>query len=55
VQAGYPLTDDVNGYRQEGFAPSTATSTAAGGSPPRRRYLHPVMSARTSTSRRGRS
>ena len=20
-QAGYPLTDDVNGYRQEGFAP----------------------------------
>jgi choline dehydrogenase len=19
-QAGYPLTDDVNGYRQEGFA-----------------------------------
>jgi choline dehydrogenase len=25
-QAGYPLTDDVNGYRQEGFARSTATS-----------------------------
>ena len=21
VQAGYPRTDDVNGYRQEGFAP----------------------------------
>ena len=21
VQAGYPMTDDVNGYRQEGFAP----------------------------------
>ena len=30
-QAGYPRTDDVNGYRQEGFAPSTATSATAGG------------------------
>ncbi len=26
-EAGYPLTDDVNGYRQEGFARSTGRST----------------------------
>ena len=42
-QAGYPLTDDVNGYRQEGFAPSTATCTAAAGCSAARAYLHPVM------------
>ena len=30
-QAGHPLTDDVNGYRQEGFAASTATCTAVAG------------------------
>ena len=31
-QAGYPLTDDVNGYRQEGFAalrPQRSTAAAA--------------------------
>lgn len=33
-QAGYPLTDDINGYRQEGFAPSTRTSSTAGASAP---------------------
>jgi choline dehydrogenase len=42
-QAGYPLTDDVNGYRQEGFAPFDRNIhrgrrlSAAGA------YLHPVM------------
>ena len=43
-QAGYPLTDDVNGYRQEGFAalrpqhpPRPPAVSAA------RAYLHPVM------------
>ena len=42
-QAGYELTDDVNGYRQEGFAPFDRTIyrgrrvSAAGA------YLHPVM------------
>jgi choline dehydrogenase len=41
-QAGYPLTDDVNGYRQEGFAPFDRNVfrgrrlSAAGA------YLHPV-------------
>jgi choline dehydrogenase len=43
-QAGYPLTSDVNGYRQEGFAAFDRTIhrgrrlSAAGA------YLHPVMS-----------
>ena len=35
-QAGYPLTDDVNGYRQEGFAPfdrNIHRRTAAVGGP----------------------
>jgi choline dehydrogenase len=42
-EAGYPLTDDVNGYRQEGFAPFDRNVhrgrrlSAAGA------YLHPVM------------
>ena len=30
-QAGFELTDDVNGYRQEGSRRSTGTSTAAAG------------------------
>src|SRR4051794_28395179 len=43
-EAGYPLTDDVNGYRQEGFAKFDRNVhrgrrlSAAGA------YLHPVMS-----------
>jgi len=42
-QAGYPLTDDVNGFQQEGFAPFDGSVrkgrrlSAAGA------YLHPVM------------
>ncbi len=45
-QAGYPLTTDVNGYRQEGFGPFDRNIhrgrrlSAAGA------YLHPVMSRR---------
>jgi choline dehydrogenase len=45
-QAGYRLTDDVNGYRQEGFAPFDRNIhrgrrlSAAGA------YLHPVMGRR---------
>ncbi|WP_042260291.1 choline dehydrogenase [Paraburkholderia heleia] len=30
VQAGYPRTDDLNGYRQEGFGPMDRTVTARG-------------------------
>ncbi|WP_321782926.1 choline dehydrogenase [Paraburkholderia sp. J94] len=30
VQAGYPHTDDLNGYRQEGFGPMDRTVTAKG-------------------------
>jgi choline dehydrogenase len=30
VQAGYPRTDDLNGYRQEGFGPMDRTTTANG-------------------------
>jgi choline dehydrogenase len=43
-EAGYPLTDDVNGYQQEGFAPFDRNVhrgrrlSAAGA------YLHPAMS-----------
>ncbi|RXZ43880.1 choline dehydrogenase [Crenobacter cavernae] len=29
-QAGYPATDDLNGYRQEGFGPMDRTTTAKG-------------------------
>ncbi|MGP7999896.1 MAG: choline dehydrogenase [Streptosporangiaceae bacterium] len=45
-QAGYPLTQDVNGYRQEGFAAfdrniSRGRRLSAAGA-----YLHPVMNRR---------
>jgi choline dehydrogenase len=48
-QAGYPLTDDVNGYRQEGFARFDRNLhrgrrlSAAGA------YLHPVMGRKNLT------
>ena len=35
-QAGYPLTDDVNGYRQEGFAPFDRNIRIAAAGCPRR-------------------
>jgi choline dehydrogenase len=43
-QAGYPLTDDVNGYRQEGFAAFDRNVHDGRRLSAARAYLHPVMS-----------
>ena len=43
-QAGYPLTDDVNGYRQEGFAPFDRNVYRGRRLSAARAYLHPVRS-----------
>ena len=43
-QAGYPLTDDVNGYRQEGFAAFDRNVYRGRRLSAARAYLHPVMS-----------
>jgi choline dehydrogenase len=42
-QAGYPLTDDVNGYRQEGFAPFDRNIRRGRRWSAARAYLHPVL------------
>ena len=42
-QAGYPLTDDVNGYRQEGFARFDRNIKNSRRWSAARAYLHPVM------------
>lgn len=42
-QAGYPRTDDVNGYRQEGFAPFDRNVHRGRRLSAARAYLHPVM------------
>jgi choline dehydrogenase len=42
-QAGYPRTDDVNGYRQEGFAPFDRNVHRGRRLSASRAYLHPVM------------
>jgi choline dehydrogenase len=42
-QAGYPLTNDVNGYRQEGFAPFDRNIHNGRRLSAARAYLHPVM------------
>jgi choline dehydrogenase len=42
-QAGYPLTDDVNGYRQEGFAPFDRNVHRGRRLSAARAYLHPVL------------
>src|SRR2546425_2436030 len=42
-QAGYPLTDDVNGFRQEGFAPFDRNVYRGRRLSAARAYLHPVM------------
>jgi choline dehydrogenase len=42
-QAGYPLTEDVNGYRQEGFAPFDRNVHDGRRLSAARAYLHPVM------------
>ena len=43
-QVGYPLTDDVNGYRQEGFAAFDRTIHRGRRLSAARAYLHPVLS-----------
>src|SRR5438309_12025344 len=42
-QAGYELTKDVNGYRQEGFAKFDRTIQRGRRLSAARAYLHPVM------------
>jgi choline dehydrogenase len=42
-QAGYPLTDDVNGYRQEGFARFDRNIQRGRRISASRAYLHPAM------------
>jgi choline dehydrogenase len=46
VQAGYPRTDDVNGYRQEGFAPFDRNIHRGRRLSAARAYLHPLMGRR---------
>jgi choline dehydrogenase len=43
-QAGYALTEDVNGFRQEGFAPFDRNIRNGRRLSAARAYLHPVMS-----------
>lgn len=43
-QAGYSLTDDVNGYRQEGFGPFDRNIRRGRRQSASRAYLHPVKS-----------
>jgi choline dehydrogenase len=43
-EAGYPLTDDVNGYKQEGFAAFDRNIHRGRRLSAARAYLHPVMS-----------
>src|SRR6266566_4496244 len=45
-QAGYELTEDVNGYRQEGFAPFDRNIRHGRRLSAARAYLHPVMGRR---------
>jgi choline dehydrogenase len=45
-QAGYPLTDDVNGYRQEGFGAFDRTIHGGRRVSAARAYLHPVKRRR---------
>jgi choline dehydrogenase len=46
VQAGYQRTEDVNGYRQEGFAPFDRNIHRGRRLSAARAYLHPVMRRR---------
>src|SRR5918993_1476291 len=45
-EAGYPRTDDVNGYRQEGFAPFDRNIHRGRRLSAARAYLHPIMRRR---------
>ena len=49
-QAGYPLTDDVNGYRQEGFAPFDRNIHRGRRLSAARAYLHPILRHRSNLS-----
>ncbi|MDA0640750.1 MULTISPECIES: choline dehydrogenase [Nonomuraea] len=50
-QAGHPLTDDVNGYRQEGFAAFDRNLHRGRRLSAARAYLHPVRGRRNLTVR----
>ena len=45
-QAGYPLTEDVNGYQQEGFGRFDRTTYKGRRYNAARAYLHPIMKER---------
>ncbi len=45
-EAGYPLTDDVNGYRQEGFGAFDRNISRGRRLSAARAYLHPVLKQR---------
>ncbi|MBF0210403.1 MAG: choline dehydrogenase [Desulfamplus sp.] len=45
-EAGYPLTDDVNGYQQEGFAPFDRNIFRGRRLSAARAYLHPAKKSR---------
>ena len=49
-EAGYPLTDDVNGYRQEGFGPFDRNVHKARRLSAARAYLHPILRQRSNLS-----
>ncbi len=51
VEAGYPLTDDVNGYRQEGFAKFDRNVYRGRRLSAARAYLHPVRNRKNLTVR----
>ena len=55
VQAGYPRTEDVNGYRQEGFAPFDRNIHRGRRLSAARAYLHPIMGRRKNLSVRTRA
>src|SRR5690606_5988554 len=48
-QAGHPLTDDVNGYRQEGFAKFDRNVHRSRRLSAARAYLHPVIGRKNLT------
>jgi choline dehydrogenase len=52
-QAGYQLTDDVNGYRQEGFAPFDRNIRDGRRLSASQAYLHPVMDRKNLEVRTG--
>jgi choline dehydrogenase len=49
VQAGHPMTDDVNGYRQEGFAPFDRNVSHGRRLSAARAYLRPALARKSLT------